>query len=207
MAVARGAPDYVADLVGVVRQHAGGDAQHLALLEAAAERVLDVNRVRQPTAEEKDIGDGLAAAVTALDYWQDGAAVLSAALDRQVLLLSAGGDEDCVNMYRSVSSSILSRCRCVGMWDSVILDTLPANLKSVHVPVVQEALGHLIFEKLHSSLDNAAKRMKYQSSEMRGDVHMQCDSWRVSVFEEEIINQGSLRWGVMVFFIKVLGRI
>ena len=101
-----GAPDYVADLAGVVRQHAGGDAQRLASLEAVAERLLDVNRVRQPTAEEKDIGDGLAAVVTALDYWQDGAAVLSAALDRQVLLLSAGGDEDCVNMYRSVSRSI-----------------------------------------------------------------------------------------------------
>ena len=136
MAVARGGPNYVADLAGVVRQHAGGDAQRLASL--------DVNRVRQPTAEEKDIGDGLAAVVTALDYWQDGAAVLSAVLDRHVLLLSAGGDEDCVNMYRSVSRSILSRCRCVGMWDSVILDTLPANLKPLHLPAVQEASGSLI---------------------------------------------------------------
>ena len=93
------------------------------------------------------------------------------------------------------------------MWDSVILDTLPANLKPLHLPAVQEALWSLIPEKLHPSLDNAAKRMKYQSSEMRGAVHMQCDSWRVSVFEEEIFNQGSLRWGVMEFFIKVLGRI
>jgi len=32
------------------------------------------------------------------------------------------------------------------------------------LPVVQEALGSLIPEKLHPSLGNAAKRMKYQSS-------------------------------------------
>ena len=36
---------------------------------------------------------------------------------------------------------------------------------------------------------------------------MQCDAWRVSVFEEEVLNQGTLRWGVMEFFLKVLARI
>jgi len=49
--------------------------------------------------------------------------------------------------------------------------------------------------------------MKDQSSAIRGAVHMQCDAWRVSVFEEEVLNQGALRWGVMEFFLKILTRI
>ena len=194
-----GSPDYVAELAGVVRHHAGTDAHRLASLEAVAERLLDVTRVRQPTAGEKDAGDLLAAAVSGCDYWQDDASGMSAALEREVLALSAGGDEDSVNMYRRVARSILSRCRCVGAWDSFILDTVPSTLQPLHLPAVKEALGSLIPEKLHPSLDNAAKRMKYQSSEMRGAVHMQCDAWRVSVFEEETLNQGSLRWDVMEF--------
>ena len=64
----------------------------------------------------------------------------------------------------------------------------------------------MIPEKLHPSLDNAAKRMKDQSSAVRGAVHMQCDAWRVNVFEEAV-NHGTFRWSVMEFFLKLLGRI
>ena len=108
-------------------------------MEALAERLLDVTRARQPTAVEEEAGNRLVAAVVGLDFWQDDASGLSAALE-QVLLLSAGGDDDCVNMYRSVSKSIFSRCRCVGAWDHLILDSVPANLQPLHLPAVKEAL-------------------------------------------------------------------
>ena len=101
----------------------------------------------------------------------------------------------------------MSCFRCVRAWDNLVLDSVPLNLQPLHLPAVKEGLGSLIPEKLHPSLDNAAKRMKDQSSGIRGAVHMQCDAWRVSVFEEEVLNQGALRWGVMEFFLKILSRI
>ena len=103
---------------------------------------------------------------------------MSAALERQVLVLAAGGHDACLSMYRRVSRSIVSRCRCVGGWDHLILDGVPANLQPLHVPAVKEALGFLIPEKLHPSLDNAAKRMKDQFSGVRGAVHMAFDLGR-----------------------------
>ena len=191
----------------MVRQHASGDARRLASLEAVAERLLDVTRVQQPTAVEEEAGRFLIGSVGGLEVWDGDDSGLSALLEAQVQVLSAGADETPVSMYQNVSRSILSRRRCVGAWDNLILDSVPPNLQPLHLPAVKEALGCLIPEKMHPSLDNAAKRMKYQSSEMRGAVHMQCDSWRVSVFEEEALNQGCLRWSVMEFFTKVLCRI
>ena len=44
-----GAPDYAKELALVARQESDGDVSRLASLEAVAERLLDVTRVRQPT--------------------------------------------------------------------------------------------------------------------------------------------------------------
>ena len=46
---------------------------------------------------------------------------------RLILVVSACGIEVCVNMYRSASRSILSRCRCVGARDQFILDSVPCS--------------------------------------------------------------------------------
>ena len=73
-----GAPDYVADLAGVVRQHASGDARRLASLEAVAERLLDVTRVRQPTAVEEEAGRFLIESVGGLEEWDGDDSGLSA---------------------------------------------------------------------------------------------------------------------------------
>ena len=205
--MARGISDYVAELAGVVLQEAGGDARRQASLEAVAERLLDVTRARQPTAVEEEAGRRLVEAVGVLDAWQTDDSGLSASLERQVLVLSAGADADTVSMYQNVTRSILHRCRCVGASDNLILDSVPQNFKPLHLPAVNEALGSLIPEKLHPKFDNAVSRMRNQSSGIRGAVHMQCDSWRVSVFAEEALNQGTLRCGVMEFFLKILTRI
>lgn len=200
-------PDIEKAPAAVVRQQAGDDVKRLASLEAVAERMLDITRVRLPADEEKDIGRRLAAAVADCDFWFDEEYGLSAQPDRQLLLLSAGGDESTVGMYRSLARSILSRCRCVGEWGWLILAGVPVDIHPLHVPAVKEALGCLIPEELHPSLDSAARRMKDEGSEMRGSVHMQSDAWRVSVFEDEALSQGRPSWSVMEFFRELLGHI
>ena len=172
-----GLPDYVAELASVVCQEASGDPRRQVCLEIVAERFLDAIRFRQPTSVEEETARFLIDVVGGLGCCQDDHSALAGLLEIQVQLISTGADEALVHIYKNVSSSILSRCRWVGAWDNLILNTAPHNLQPLHLPAVKQVLGSLIPEKLHHSLDKAAKRMNDQTSGIRGAVHTQCYAW------------------------------
>jgi hypothetical protein len=95
-----GEPDYVETMAAVVTQVAAGDAQRRLSLEAVAERLLDVIRVRQTTAEENVLGERLLAVVGGFDCWRGNSGGLSAALESKVLPLTAGESGDILHVYR-----------------------------------------------------------------------------------------------------------
>ena len=72
----------------------------------------------------------------------------------------AGSDIERMRLFTEVGDKV---ARCIasrGQWVGEVEDTVPEEIKPLHMSAVREALGALIPERLHRSLDAATKKGK-----------------------------------------------
>ena len=86
-------------------------------------------------------------------------------------------------------------------------DYVPAGIQPLHMPAVREALGALIPERLHGSLDAAVKKGKDDFGRMRGGAVIRMEEWRVNVRAEDALARARLEEEALEFFLKILQRI
>ena len=119
----------------------------------------------------------------------------------------AGDDADRVACYSAVARQVARRMASSGAWDERVEDDVPPELQPLHMSAVREALGALIPEALHKSMDKAAQKMKDDLGVMRGGSVSFMDGWRVNVRAEDALARGRLQEDAMEFFLLVLKQV
>ena len=77
----------------------------------------------------------------------------------------------------------------------------------LHEPAVREALGCLIPEWLHPSLDNA-RSARVKAAAERVGVHLSANRWKVDVCAEAALRNGRpVTWQLLEFFLIVLRKL
>ena len=89
------------------------------------------------------------------------------------------------------------------------LEAVSARLRSeLHMPAVRAALGCLIPEHLHPSLDGKKKPRAPRGGGDRVGVYLEADRWRVDLAEETSLSGSHpIAQGVLEFFTKVFRRV
>jgi hypothetical protein len=75
------------------------------------------------------------------------------------------------------------------------------------MPAVKEALGALIPEGLHGSLDVAVSRGKDVRGDVRGGGVLKMEEWKINVRSEDALASGRLQEEVLEFYLLVLRRL
>ena len=198
-------PDFAGELAREAVRLAGGDGVRLERLQRVAERLLDRRRARKATDAE------CAGAAELLQGVRDSVddvsvRVTRAALDAQAIAL-AGEDGAKLALYQDLVARIGDRVERLGEWDRVCEEPLPFELQPLHMPAVREAIGALIPERLHWSLDAATAKGKEELGVVRGGSVLQMDDWKINVRSEDALAQGRLPEEVLEFFLLVVRRV
>ena len=200
-------PPYEKLLSGAAGELSGGDARRLEALERVSNRLLDRVRIRKASAgEDADArllldGCGLSADAVAADSHS------LRPLLKQVAVKLAAGDAEREVRLLSVAELVIRRAEIVAAWDSRVEDGVPDEIQPLHMPAVKEALGSLIPEHLHSSLDKRVERQKDVTGVVSSGCFVTMGSWRVNVRSEDELFRGRLTKEVLELFMKVLQRI
>ena len=200
-----GEPDYDAVLGDAVTRCAAGDSARQEILSRVAERLLDRTRLRKATAGEEAMVERLvhACAFSA----GAGSAPPSQAELAGVVRRLASEDGIAEVRYREVASAWLARLRRGGSWDGGVDEAVPLDVEQLHMPAVKEALGALIPEGLHGSLDVAVSRGKDVRGDVRGGGVLKMEEWKINVRSEDALASGRLQEEVLEFFLLVLRRL
>ena len=200
-----GEPDYDAVLGEAVIRCAAGDSARQEILSRVAERLLDRTRLRKATAGEEAMVERLvhACAFSA----GAGSAPPSQAELAGVVRRLASEDGIAEVRYREVASAWLARLRRVGSWDGCVDEAVPLDVAQLHMPAVKEALGALIPEGLHGSLDVAVSRGKDVRGDVRGGGVLKMEEWKINVRSEDALASGRLQEEVLEFYLLVLRRL
>ena len=198
-------PDFVAELGREVLRIAGSDSSRKGLCEGVAARLLDHRRVRIATAEECAKASRILTEVGNVDTALGDAEVLRLLTEKAVEV--AGDDADRVACYSVVARQVARRMASCGVWDELVEDDVPPELQPLHMSAVREALGALIPEALHKSMDKAAQKMKDDFGVVRGGSVLFMDGWQVNVRAEDALASGRLREDAMEFFWLILKHV
>ena len=138
----------------------------------------------------------------------DASVVTSASLDGldAVVERFALADESRRGLYSLVARNLRWRFEVVGRWDGFVQEVLPADLRPLHMPAVREALGALVPEALHPSLDKVVAKGKDAFGPVRGVSQLVLDCWGVSVRTEDALARGALQVDALEFFLKLMAR-
>ena len=198
-------PDYEGELAAEVVRLAAGDGARKKVLERVAERLLDRVRVRVATADECALASEL---LTGVDVGGGGATeeVWRLVLAQRADAIAAG-DAERLRRLREVMDIVARRLAGRGCWDEFVEDAVPVAIQPLHMSAVREALGALIPDRLHKSLDKAVSRTKDYFGAQRGGSVLSMDGWRVSVRAEDALARGRLQEDALEFFLLALGRI
>jgi len=198
-------PDFEGELARQAVVLAGADVARRGLYEWVAQRLLD--RVRARVATEAELAAGAELLRRARERLGDAAGRPSLeALEAQAMDV-AGADVEQLEWYRGVARSVHQRLALCGEWDGVVGEPLALELQPLHMPAVREALGALIPERLHASLDKATQRGKDNFGVVRGGSFLKMDGWQINVRNEDALSQGRLHEETLEFFLKVLERV
>ena len=110
-------------------------------------------------------------------------------------------------LYSLVARNLRWRFDVVGRWDGFVQEVLPADLRPLHMPVVREALGALVPEALHPSLDKVVAKGKDAFGPVKGVSQLVLDCWGVSVRTEDALARGALQVDALEFFLKLMARL
>ena len=102
-------------------------------------------------------------------------------------------DESRRALYLRVARDVRWRFEVAGRWDGFMQDVLPLGLQPLHMSAVREALGALVPEALHPSLDKIVAKGKDAFGSVKGVSQLVIDCWGVSIRTEDALARGALR--------------
>ena len=200
-------PDYEGEFAAVVVRAAAGDEMYRKELTRIAGRLLDRLRVRLASVDERALAlqltEGLGIGAVGQEV---GVEVLGTTLLQRAEVI-ANGDAVRLRQCREMADMIARRFAHRGRWDEVVEDVVPSEIQPLHMPAVREALGCLIPEGLHRSLDQAAARAKDDFGGLRGGSVLRMSGWGVSVRAEDALARGRLQEDALEFFLLVLKHV
>ena len=160
--------DFEGDLAAEVRRAAVGDAGRRRRLAKVAERLLDRVRLRMASAEERALASKLLEGVSVeLQHGGEEEVLRPMLMGRAEEV--AGEDMERLRECSRVARLVVRRIVDRGEWDDLVEDAVPSEIQPLHMSAVREALGALIPERLHKSLDKAVKQGKDEYGGQRGE--------------------------------------
>ena len=201
-----GEPDYEGELARAVESAAAGDEVRGAALRKVADRLLDRLRVRVASDEECAVAEELLEGVDLESAVGVGEEAWRLQLLERAEVLAAG-DEERGKRFRAVARQVAACMARRGFWTREVEDSVPVEIQPLHMCAVKEALGALIPERLHRSLDKAVAQGKDDFGPVRGGAELRMDEWRVNVRAEDALARGRLEEEALEFFLKILQHV
>jgi hypothetical protein len=172
-----------------------------------AERLLDRSRVRVASLAESLAAEELLEGVDV-----ESAGDLSEGDWRERLNVRAaecaGGVEERLWLLRAVARRVAGCIVRRGKWEKEVEEeSVPEEIKPLHMSAVKECLGALIPERLHRTLDAAVKRGRDDFGPLCGGATVRMGDWRVNVRAEDALARGRLEEEALEFFLKILQRV
>ena len=107
----------------------------------------------------------------------------------------------CAAAAHAVAGNIVRHMGSPEKWTVEVEDDhVPVELRPLHMSAVREALGALIPDHLHKTLDAAVKRGKDDFGAVRGGAVLRMDKWTVNVRAEDALARGRLEEEVQEFY-------
>ena len=206
-----GEPDYEGELVKAVRHLAGADGLRNAALRRVADRLLDRSRVRTATADERAMAEELLDGVDLSDAGLVDEEGWRLRLCERAHEIAKGDGQRSVGLRaaaHAVAGNMVRHRGSPEKWTVEVEDDhVPVELRPLHMSAVREALGALIPDHLHKTLDAAVKRGKDDFGAVRGGAVLRMDKWTVNVRAEDALARGRLEEEVLEFFLKILQHV
>lgn len=203
----RGEPDFDGELAKEVERLAAGDEVQRAMLGKVADRLLDRHRVRVATPAESALADKLleGMSVTGGEDLRSEGEWLDMLMERAKNVAASGVlmSEEVEAVARKVAGCLARR----GIWSREVEDEVAPQMQPLHMAAVREALGALIPEGLHESLDKAVQKGKDDFGPLRGGSVLRMDAWKVNVRTEDALARGRLEEEALEFFVKILQHV